>query len=220
MNQIKIALADDQLLFRKGLASLLKSFQGVQLLFEANNGQALLDEIAETNILPDIVIMDLNMPVLNGIETTQKIKQLYPNIRIMILSVHNEEKFIIRMLELGVNGYLFKESEPSEVEKAIHAVMDNDFYMNEQTVKAMRNSLSHKKEKVSLDDPLTLTSREKEILDLLCREFTAPEIAEKLSISVRTVEGHRNNLMQKIGAKNVVGLVVYAMKHNHTDLGF
>lgn len=220
MKKIRIALADDQLLFRKGLASLLNSFANIELLYEAGNGEALLNLIKTSGQVPDIVMLDLNMPVLNGIETTQALKQLYPDIRIIVLSVHNEEKFIIRMLELGINGYLFKESEPAEVEEAIHAVMKNDFYMNDQMLKAMRNSLSHKKEKVSLDAPLVLTLREKEILNLICKECTAAEIADKLSISVRTVEGHRNNLMQKTGARNVVGLVVYAMKHNLTDIGF
>jgi len=165
------------------------------------------------------VLLDLSMPELNGIETTKILHVSYPSIKIIILSVYGEDRFVTHLMELGVNAYLFKNVEPEEVERAIRTVMDKDFYFNEAFLNAMKNRLTNKRQKILLTEniPSTLTAREIEVLKLICKQNTAQEIAEQLFISVRTVDGHRNNLLEKTGVRNSAGLVLFAIKHRLID---
>lgn len=218
--KIKIGLAEDQLLFRKGLTAMLNDQSAFDVAIETSNGEELINRIKETGVVPDIVLLDLRMPVLNGIDTTKILKKEYPDLPVLILSAHNEERFIVHMVELGVNGYLDKNSEPEEVIRAIETIVKAGFYFNDSTIHAMRSGLSGGKAKVSLTDPAGLTNREQEVLQLICMEHTAPEIAEKLFLSVRTVEGHRNNLLLKTGARNIAGLVMYAVRNGLTGENF
>jgi DNA-binding NarL/FixJ family response regulator len=212
---INIAIADDQLLFRKGMISLLKTFEDIDVVMEADNGKELLMGIKTITNKPHVVLLDLSMPELNGIETAKILHNEYPDMKVLILSVHNEERFITHLLELGANGYLFKNADPEEVLKAIHLVIDVGFYFNEVTIEAMKKRMAKKRSKLMmLDDvSLTLTQREIEVLNLICKQCTAQEIADKLCISARTVDGHRNNLLEKTGARNTAGLVIFAIKH-------
>lgn len=214
---IKVAIADDQKLFRKGMAALISSFEGMELLFEAENGQELLD-LCNSQAMPDVVILDLSMPVLNGLETLKILKEDFPSIRVVILTIHEAENFVLSTIQAGANGYLAKNAEPEDVEIAIREVYKNDFHFTLQMLELMRTGLVKKTQSITLENENKLTKREKEVLLLICRQFSSTEIAEKMFLSQRTVEGHRNSLLLKTGSRNTAGLVVYALKHHIIDL--
>jgi DNA-binding NarL/FixJ family response regulator len=216
---INIAFAEDQLLFRKGMMVLLDTFKGMQVSIEATDGQDLLDKIALAKEPPHIALIDINMPVLNGIETMKLMRQRYPAVKNIILTVHEEDKFIHKLIEEGANAYLAKNVTPTELEKAIRAVVEHDYYLNENTMRVMRD-FKPGKARHSQHNADDLTNREKEVLLYICQEKTSPEIAEKLFISESTVNGHRNNLLGKTGAKNTAGLVLFAIRNKLFDPDF
>jgi len=219
MSLIKVAIADDQVLFRKGMMAIVDTFDGMAITLEADNGRTLLDALATTDLLPDVVLLDLSMPELNGVETTKLIHRDYPTLKIIILSVYGEDRFVTHLMDLGVNAYLFKNAEPLEVERAIRAVVETDFYFNEAFLSALKNRMLVKKPRRLLTDdlPATLTAREIEVLNLICKQLTAPEIAERLSVSIRTIDGHRANLLEKTNSRNTAGLVLFAIKNRLLD---
>ena len=216
MKTITIAIADDQMLFRRGMTAIINSFEGMTVVCETDNGRKLLTFLETTTQKTDVILMDLSMPELNGIDTMKIIHEKYPDQKVIILSIHNEEKFVIHLIELGANAYLFKNAEPEDVESAIMGVVEKGFYFSESLMHTFQKRLNNKKTHVSVHDniPITLTVREIEVLNQICQELTAQEIAEKLFISVRTVDGHRNNLLEKTGARNTAGLVIFAIKNN------
>lgn len=211
-SSISIGIAEDQQLFRECLVSILNGFDHLQVLIEASNGRLLMEGLQNLEKKPDVVLLDLSMPELNGMETTRLIKKDYPDIKIIILSVHSEERHIVRLVGMGVNGYLLKNTELSEVVKAVEAVCDKGFYFNESILRAIQAGMSQKQQK-HFDPEISITPREKEVLQLICGEHTTNEIAEKLFLSIRTVDGHRNNLLEKTGARNTAGLVLYAIRN-------
>ncbi|MDF1696001.1 MAG: response regulator transcription factor [Saprospiraceae bacterium] len=214
MNKIKIIIADDQLLFLKGLRLLINTFENMTLIGEANNGQELLN-IMQVDP-PDVVLLDLKMPVMDGIQATKHIKEDFPDVKIILLSMYNDESIINLIMSLGANSYLLKNEDPSVLKIAIESVMDKGFYFNEYTSKALLHGLKDpavRKGKSKLLDAIQLTKREIEVLELICQEYTSNEIAKKLFLSVRTVEGHRKSLLEKTDARNIAGLVLYAMKN-------
>jgi DNA-binding NarL/FixJ family response regulator len=215
---IHIAIADDQSLFRKGIIALLNKFSNMQVVIEAENGQDLLDQLAEKGADVQVALVDINMPQLNGIEAMKKIRGLYPHIKNVILTVHEEDKYINKLIEEGANAYLAKNTQPAELEKAITTVVSHDYYFNENTIRAMHNHVQGKKPRIMLQAADEITVREKEILQLICKEFTTAEIAKQLFISERTVDGHRNNLLLKTGCRNTAGLVLFAIKHHLFDI--
>ncbi|MES2447551.1 MAG: response regulator transcription factor [Bacteroidota bacterium] len=215
---IKIAIADDQKLFRKGITALIKSFEHMQVVFEAENGLELLALCESSANKPDIILLDLSMPEMNGLDALKLLKEKYPLIRVIILSSHEVESFILATIQAGANGYLAKNAEPEEVEQAIREVYKNDFYFTLPMLEIMRKGLVKKANIIKLDDQDNLTNREKEVLGLICKQLSSHEIAEKLFLSNRTVEGHRNNLLLKTKSRNTAGLVLYALKHKLFDL--
>lgn len=217
---IDIAFAEDQLLFRKGMMALLHTFPGMKVCIEATDGQDLLDKIALAKEPPHVALIDINMPGLNGIETMKQTRQLYPGVKNIILTVHEEDKFVHKLIEEGANAYLAKNVTPAELEKAIRAVVEHDYYLNEKTMRVMRDYKPGKGSKNVLHNTEELTNREKEVLLYICREKTSPEIAEKLFISESTVNGHRNNLLAKSGARNTAGLVLFAIRNKLFDPDF
>ena len=221
MKTITIAIADDQMLFRRGMTAIINSFEGMTVVCETDNGRKLLTFLETTTQKTDVILMDLSMPELNGIDTMKIIHEKYPDQKVIILSVHNEEKFVVHLIELGANAYLFKNAEPEDVESAIMGVVEKGFYFSESLMHTFQKRMSNKKTHVSVHDniPITLTVREIDVLNQICQELTAQEIAEKLFISVRTVDGHRNNLLEKTGARNTAGLVIFAIKNNLVDPG-
>jgi DNA-binding NarL/FixJ family response regulator len=215
---INIAIADDQSLFRKGIISLLNTFSGMQVVAEAENGQELLEILAKTIVPVNVALVDINMPVMNGIEAMKKLRATYPHIKNIILTVHEEDKYINKLIEEGANAYLAKNTQPAELEKAITTVVSHDYYFNENTIRAMHSHVQTKRQRISLQVADEITNREKEILQLICKEFTTSEIAQQLYISERTVDGHRNNLLLKTGCRNTAGLVLFAIKHELLDM--
>ena len=209
MKKFKVYIADDHTLFRKAMVNLMLTFDRIELVKDAENGKDLLGLI-KTEV-PDVVIVDLQMPVMDGAETTEAIVSKYPEVKIIILTMHDSEKFILHMMEAGVHAFLLKNTEPEELEKAIYAVMEKDFYHNDLVAAVLRKNMKDKK---TWHRPIfrqgELTEREKEILTLTCQELTIKEIGQKLSLSENTVRNHRVNIMEKVGVNNTVGLVKYA----------
>ncbi len=212
-NNVYVAIAEDQSLFRECLVSLLNGYEGIAVNVEAANGAELLERLYTASPTPDVVLLDLTMPIMNGLDTTRQLKKLFPDIKIIILSVHSEERHIVHMVGEGVNGYLVKNSELSEVVQAVKAVEKKGFYFNESVLRAIHTGMNQKQEK-SYNPESPLTPREKEILEYICQEHTTQEIADMLYLSVRTVDGHRNNLLEKTGARNTAGLVIYAVRND------
>lgn len=215
---IKIAIADDQKLFRKGITALIQSFEHMQVVFEAENGLELLSHCENLNLKPDIILLDLSMPEMNGLDALKVLKEKYPQISVIILTSHEVESFILATIQAGANGYLAKNAEPEEVEQAIREVYKNEFYFTLPMLQIMRKGLVKKASIIKLDEQDHLTTREKEVLSLICKQLNSNEIAEKLFLSNRTVEGHRNNLLLKTKSRNTAGLVLYALKHKLFDL--
>jgi two-component system response regulator DegU len=215
MNKIRLAIADDQLLFRRGLLSLLKDYEELEVIIEACNGKDLLEQLKGKSV--DLVITDLEMPIMDGIEATENIKKKYPDTKILALTMHNEDSFVVHLIEKGVNGFLLKDYDIELIVDAIHSVMETGYYLNDRVSKAMVKALVRAKQIIPTFNNAQLTKRELELIELLSKEFTTKEIADKLFVSKRTVEGHRERAMQKVGAKNVVGLIMYAVKHNLID---
>lgn len=216
---IKIALTDDEELFRKGISFLLQRESNFEILFEAENGQELIDNL-DTENLPDIILMDLKMPVLNGVETTKVIHKKYPSIKIIALTSYDGKSFITNMIDVGASSYLLKNTNPKVVIHTINEVFDKGFYYDDKVLKTIHENLlssSGKKIKSDLDKKL-LSTREREVLELICEQLTTGEIAKKLYISPRTVDGHRNNLLLKTGSKNVAGLVIYGIQKKLIEL--
>lgn len=215
---IKIAIAEDQALFRRGIIGLINSFEDIEVIEEAENGQILLDKYEEMleyqEQLPDITILDLNMPVLDGIKTTERLKQLYPNLKIIIISSFDDKDIIVHLYEKGANAYLDKNAEPEEVEMAIRSVFEKEVYLNQAAKEALEDASVHANDQFILDKKDLLSDREKEVLIHLCNERTTQETADIMNVSKRTVDGHRSNLLQKTSSKNTTGLVLYAIKAN------
>lgn len=210
---INIAIAEDQVLFRKGIISLLNAVTDLRVVLECANGEDLLQQLGTCEETIHVALIDINMPVLNGLETMKVMREKHPATRNIILTIHEEEKYIQAMVEAGANAYLAKNADFSEVEKAIRAVVANDYYFNEQTIQAMHHFMHGKKQKMVLGE-IDITRREREVLELICQENTSLEISQKLFISESTVNGHRNNLLLKIGCKNTAGLVLFAIRHH------
>ena len=218
--KIKIAIADDEKLFRKGITFLLEREEDFEICFEAEDGQQLIDLLNSAEVVPDIILMDLKMPVLNGVEATKVIHKKYPDIKIIALTSYGGKSFIINMIDVGASSYLLKNTSPKEVVYTIKEVFEKGFYYDETVMKMIHENLissNGKRIRSDLDKKL-LSNRELEVLELICAEHTTNEIAEKLFISPRTVDGHRNNLLLKTGSKNVAGLVIYGIQKKLVEL--
>ncbi|GAB2651425.1 response regulator transcription factor [Flavihumibacter cheonanensis] len=216
MRVIKVAIADDHKIFRKGVILSLRPFTNIKFVQEAENGNELIEGLAES--APDVILMDLRMPVKDGIETTKHIAKTYPNIHIVVLTMFEDERFVSHLMEIGANGYLLKSADPSEIRRAIMEVFEKGYYLN-NFVNRILLKKSHAKQKVipSLSSEITLTDRERDVIKYICMEFTASEIAQKMEVSPRTVEAIKDRLMEKFGTKNTAGLVFYAVKNNLID---
>lgn len=211
-DMIHVAIADDHKIFRKGVIHSLKQYQNINFVLEAENGEELIKGIEENQ--PDIVLMDLKMPVKDGIETTKYLNKHFPEIRVLVLTMFEDERFVGHLMDSGANGYLLKSTEPAEIRQAIMDVMKTGFYLNNFVNRILiKKNYSKQKFNPNLSSEIVISEREKEVLTLVCMEFTAQEIAQKMDISPRTVEAIKDRLMERFGVKNSVGLVFFAMKN-------
>lgn len=201
--KIKVYIADDHHFVRQAMSRAIQTFTRVDEVQEASNGRELLNLVKQS--LPDVVILDLNMPDIDGMAATQMISSSYPNVKILILTMYDEPSIIIRLMESGAHGYLLKNAEIEEVETAIYSIFDKDFYHNELVASVIHHRLTAK---TTYSGNSYLSPREVEVLSFLCREHTAAEIADRLFISEKTVHAHRRNILKKVGAKNSIGLFV------------
>jgi DNA-binding NarL/FixJ family response regulator len=210
---IKIVIADDHEMFRDGFKLMLTKQPSIQLLGEAENGRELL-QLTES-LQPDVVVTDIKMPIMDGIEATQKIKALFPEMGIIGLSMFDEDDLIVDMLEAGAKGYLLKNAGKEHIVDAIKTVYEGDPYYCKTTSNKLTQMIAKSKyNPYTRKEKVEFTDREQEIIELISKEYSNKEIAEKLFLSIRTVEGHRLKIMEKTGVKNTVGLVVYAIKNN------
>jgi len=209
---IRLAITDDEALFRRGIAMLAQDFDGIELILEAGNGKELLDQLETSETLPEVLLLDLKMEVMDGIETAKNLTKLYPDIRIIILSSYFSKAFVINMLEIGASAYMPKNSTPDEVETTVRAVAAKGFYYSEAVMEIVRENLMSKKRPAMPGFEVKISGREKDVLKLICEQYTNTEIAEKLFISARTVEWHRTNLLQKLNCRNTAGLVAFAIQ--------
>lgn len=216
MAKIKLALVDDHNLFRRGIASILGQVADFELVLEASNGQEFIDKIPRK--MPDVVLLDLQMPVLDGTATADHLRENYPLIKIIVLTMHDEDRMVLHLLEKGVSGYLLKDSDPDEVEKAVRKVMDEGVYLNEFVSRAMLRKMTNKttvvKQSTLYNSKILLSEREKEVLKLICEGLSTAEISDRIFLSPRTVEGHRLRILEKTGTKNTAGMVAYAFKND------
>jgi DNA-binding NarL/FixJ family response regulator len=217
INKINIVITDDHKLFRKGIIALLSDFDFIGEINEASNGAELLELLSGMKTLPDVILLDLRMPVMDGVEAQQKIRIRYPDIRIIILTMEDDEQYILHLITEGVNGYLLKNADPDEMEKAILKVVEQGYYFSDDISMLVMRNLKKKEKAEAIFNP-DFTDRELQVLELVCKEFSNGEIAGIMNISIRTVEGYRQKLIDKSGAKNIAGLVILALKYNWVTL--
>jgi DNA-binding NarL/FixJ family response regulator len=209
---IKVVIADDHALFRAGVKTALSIKKDVELIAEADNGMQLLNLLR--HIEPDVVLLDIQMPIMDGIATLPEIRKLYPNVKVIILSMHNDHSMISKLMEIGANSYLTKNSDSETIYSAIKTCYEQEFFFNELTNKALLSGLrSRRTDTIGIPQEVNLTDKELTILKLMCEEKTTKEIADMVDISPRTVEAIRDKLKTKTGARSMAGLVMYALKN-------
>src|SRR5687767_5179345 len=212
-HEISLVIADDHEIFRDGLALMLSKQKHITLLGQAEDGKELIELVKANH--PDIVLADIKMPRMDGIEATKLLTAQYPGVRIIALSMYDEENLIIEMLEAGAKGYLLKNADKQEILDAIEQVYDDHvFYCRHTSAKLASLIVNSNFNPYRKKEVVVFTEREKEIIRLICLQFTAQEIGDKLFISKRTVEGYRTKILEKMGVKNTAGVVVYALKHD------
>ncbi|HZE85426.1 MAG TPA: response regulator transcription factor [Puia sp.] len=205
----QVAIVDDHNLLRKALAKLISSFENYSVLFEGDSGREIKNKIGQ-HIVPDIILLDVNMPDMDGYETVKWLHKNYPQIKVLALSMFSDENTIIRMLRLGAKGYILKNIEPEELKLALDSIMKKDFYLSDYISGKIISGLH--KDLGNPDDQIALSEKEKEFLRLVCSELTYKDIAEKMFVSHRTVDNYRNTLFEKLKVRSRVGLVMYAIR--------
>jgi DNA-binding NarL/FixJ family response regulator len=213
---IKVAIADDHALFRQGVRTALSVRKDIEMIAEADNGMQLLNLLK--HIEPDVILLDIQMPIMDGITTLPEIRKLYPDVKVIILSMHNDHSMISKLMEVGANSYLTKNSDSETIYQAIKTCFEQEFFFNELTNKALLSGLRTKKIDHAPED-VQLSEKEVRILKLMCEEKTTKEIADIVDISPRTVEAIRDKLKTKTGAKSMAGLVMYAVKNGILEAG-
>lgn len=203
-----IVVVDDHTLLSQAISGLVNSFEDFEVLYTCKHGQDFIDQLKFPDKIPDIVLMDVNMPIMDGIETTAYLKEHFPDIKVLALSVEIEERTILKMIRAGAKGYLLKDTEKSVLENALKEVVDQGFYHTNTVAKLLMNSLD-------ADPTLLLKDREVEFIEHACTEMTYNEIAEKMFLSPKTVQGYRDTVFAKLNLKNRTGLVIYAIKHGY-----
>lgn len=215
---VKLALVDDHTLFRKGLISLIEMVGNhYAILFEADNGKELQQKLDKDN-QPDIILMDIHMPGMNGFETVQWLNEHFPLVKVLVVSMVQKEDSIVKMLRLGVKGYLSKDVEPKELAEALNSLMNKGYYYTDFVTGKLVHALQQNANANNRKDEMRMNDRELEFLKLACSELTYNEIAAKMFLSPKTIDGYRNNLFEKLNVKSRVGLALYAVKNGYIEL--
>lgn len=211
-DKIKVIIADDHALFRTGVKTSLSFYKDIEIMGEAENGMQLLNLVKF--LKPDIILLDIQMPIMDGIATLPEVKKILPDVRIIMLTMNDDVSMISRLMEIGANSYLTKNSDSETIYQAIKTCYENEFFFNEYTNKAMLAGLRNKKNDMpAYNEEADLSEKEKNVLKLMCEEKSTKEIADLVEISPRTVEAIRDRLKIKTGAKSTAGLILYAVKH-------
>lgn len=217
MKPIRVILAEDHTIVRKGLRALLENASDIEVVAEAANGRSALDEVAAKR--PDVVVMDITMPLLNGLEATRQLKERYPDIKVVILTMHSDEEYVFQSLRAGVDGYLIKETAPLDLVKAIRAAHRGDSFLSPNISKKVMVEYIRQADKGFVPSSLgRLTKREREVLQLVAEGMSMGEIAGLLQISDKTARVHRSNLMLKLDLHNTAQLTLYAVRHGVISL--
>ncbi len=213
MSKLSIALIDDHTMLRNGLASLINNMNGYTVVAESEHGKAFIHTITTHNLTPDIILLDVNMPVMDGFATASWITENLPLSKMIVLSMFDDEKSIIKMIRLGAKGYILKDGEPTHLATALHDVIHKGFHYNDMVSGRLVHAINRSSTNGTVSDILKFTQREEEFLKYCCSEMTYKEIAHLMHLSVRTVEGYRDQLFIKLHIKTRVGLVIYAIKN-------
>jgi DNA-binding NarL/FixJ family response regulator len=208
MKNFSVVVVDDHTLLSQAIGGMVNTFKKFTVLYTCKNGQELIEKFSLPEYIPDVVLMDINMPILNGIETTEWIRENYPEVNVMALSVEDEDYTILKMLKAGAVGYLLKDTEKIILEKALIEIVENGFYHTKNVTNILMNSISGNEIK-----EIVFKERELVFMKLACTELTYKEIADKMCLSPKTIDGYRNTLFSKLNVKNRVGLVMYAVKN-------
>jgi two-component system, NarL family, invasion response regulator UvrY len=214
MPKLNIALVDDHVMLRHGLATLINNMQDYEVMLESDNGQEFVKTIIEKKYEPDIILLDVNMPIMDGFATAQWIMENLPLSKVLVLSMFDDEKSIIKMLRYGAKGYILKDGEPKELADALHNVVHKGYHYSDLVNGKLIHAINNLDDNGLLLAESKLSTRELEFLKLCCSEMTYKEVANIMYLSVRTVEGYRDNLFIKLNLKTRVGLVLYAIKNN------
>lgn len=206
MDLISVIIADDHIIFRQGLKVILNEVSNIKVIGEASNGNELLDLLKKQRV--DVILMDIKMPNLDGIEATKKVVARFPQTKIIALTMHEEIGYFNKMIDAGADGFLLKKTNKDELEKAITMVMDGDNYFSEEFISGINKRTIPKR-----TSQVQISEREKEVLELICKGHSNAEISKLLGISQRTIDGHRSRLFDKTGAKNAPNLVLFAVKN-------
>lgn len=204
---LKVAYADDHAAVRKGIIAYLQEAEDIQVIIEAGNGWELIQKIAESAEPPAICMVDMQMPEMNGLETVQAIRKKWPEIKFLVLSVYDDERYIMQMVRAGVGGYLSKSNNPDEIKKALWSIQENGVYSSELFMKSILRSAQHQKPK-----PVSLSAREQIVLKYCCSDLTYTQIAEKMKCTLKSVEGYRDNICRKLSIRSRSGMVLYAIQ--------
>ncbi|MDE3252006.1 MAG: response regulator transcription factor [Bacteroidota bacterium] len=207
---IQIALVDDHKVLRNSLGIMIGKFDNFSILFEADNGQDFIDQLTP-GFLPDIVLLDITMPVMGGVETAKWIKQHHPEIKVLVLSMVNNDMMIIGMLQFGAKGYILKHCEPAELYEAINTIYEDDFFYNDQVTAQII-------QKIASPEILALNKQEISFLRWACTDLTHKEIAVEMNVSPRTVDGYRDSIFRKLQISSRVGIAIYAIKNGFVQV--
>jgi len=215
--QYTVALADDHVLIRNGLAGLINSFDEYEVIFQAANGQDFIDQLP-LHTAPTVALLDINMPKKNGYETAHFIRHNYPTIKILALSMYDNENYIIRMLKNGARGYILKDAEPAELKMALDSIIQKGYHYSELVTGHLINTINKFDEDVKTKTTMLLSEREIEFLQYVCTELSYKEIADKMYLSPRTIDGYRDAMFEKLNIKTRVGLALYAVRNGIVNL--
>lgn len=215
-NTIKIILVDDHKMFREGIKFLLSKIGKYEVIAEANDGAELFHILDDQ--VPDIILLDISLPGLSGMEIAEILSKIHPEIKILVLSMYSDEEYYQTMVKFGVKGFLLKESGSTELEDALECVVNGESYFSQELLKRIINSIHNKPDTDKIRKEIDLTERENVILKLICKGQSNQEIAKQLFISLRTVEIHKTHLFEKTNSKNAINLILFALKNKLIEL--